>query len=241
MNSVRQEAQVFHRKSAWLVIFVLSALTVSLAQTEKKISLSLEDCLVRAIRTNLEVAVEVINPELARLSVAGAKEKFLPSLSLNFERSHTNQASYSFIQAADQLITTYSDYSAGVSELVPTGGKVNVSVETYKNDSNAQFQTINPYYGSTLTFNLTQPLLKDFGFTASRKEILVAREQPRIAENDFKDVLLKTVYTVDEAYWKLVYSIDSLEVSGSRSSWPRSFSTRTGRRSPSGPWRPRRS
>lgn len=211
--SVRQEAQLAHRKTAWLMILMLAAIAETPAQTAKKISLSLDDCLVRAIRTNLEVAVEVINPQLAGLSVSGAKEKFLPALSFAFQRSHTNQASYSWIQAADQLLSTYSDYSAGVSQLIPTGGKVDLSLESYRNDSNAQFQTINPYYGSTLTFNFTQPLLKGFGFTASRKEILVAENNEKISQNDFKDVLLRTINNVDEAYWNLVYSIDALEVS----------------------------
>jgi outer membrane protein TolC len=181
-------------------------------QTDKKISLSLEDCLVRAVKGNLEVAVEVISPEIARLAVSGAGEKFLPALGLRFRRQNTNQASYSWIQASDKLTATYSDYSAGVEQLIPTGGKLSLSLESTMNDSNTRFQTINPYYGSTLTFDFSQPLLKDFGPKASRNEILIARNNQKISESEFRDVLLRTIYNVDEAYWNLVYSINSLEV-----------------------------
>jgi outer membrane protein TolC len=212
LNFDHQEAQVPYRRMALLILLLIFSFSGLPAQSEKRVSLSLEDCLVRAIQHNLEVAVEVINPELARLSVAGAGEKFLPTLGFSFNSSHTNQASYSWIQASDQLSTKYSNYSAEVSELIPTGGKLSLSVESYMNDSNAKFQTINPYYGSTLTLGFTQPLLRDFGFTASRREILVAQNNQKISENDFRDVLLRTINSVDQAYWNLVYSINSLEV-----------------------------
>jgi outer membrane protein TolC len=212
LNFERQEAQVPYRRMPWLIFLTILAFSGLPAQPAKKISLSLEDCLVRAIKHNLDVAVEVINPELARLSVAGAGEKFLPTLGFNFNASHTNQASYSWIQASDQLSTKYSDYSAEVNQLIPTGGKLSLSVESYKNDSNAKFQTINPYYGSTLTLGFTQPLLRNFGFTASRREILIAQNNEKISENDFRDVLLRTINSVDQAYWNLVYSINALEV-----------------------------
>jgi outer membrane protein TolC len=212
LKSDNQEAQVPYRKIAWRIFLVALIFSSLQAQTAKKISLSLDDCLVRAIKNNLEVAVEVITPELAGLSVSGAKEKFLPALGLSYRRQHTNQASYSWIQSSDKLTATYSDYSAGVDQLIPTGGKLSLSLESYMNDSNTRFQTINPYYGSTLTLDFTQPLLKDFGFRASRKEILVAQNNQKISENEFRDVLLRTIYNVEEAYWNLAYSIDALEV-----------------------------
>ncbi len=195
------------------IALVLISYSGLMAQPEKKISLSLEECLVRAIKSNLEVAVEVISPEIARYQTSGAGEKFLPDLAFNVRRQSTNQASYSWIQASDRLTATYSDYSATLNQLIPTGGRLSLGVESTTNDSNTRFQTINPYYGSTLTFDFTQPLLKDFGSKASRNEILIAQNNQKISESDFRDVLLRTIYSVDEAYWNLVYSIDSLEVS----------------------------
>ncbi|OGD17779.1 MAG: hypothetical protein A2W03_11810 [Candidatus Aminicenantes bacterium RBG_16_63_16] len=208
----RQEAKVPYRERLLGIFLILVSFSGLRAQTEKKISLSLEDCLVRAIKSNLEVAVEIINPEIARLAAAGAGEKFLPALGLRFRRQSTNQASYSWIQASDRLTATYSEYSAGIEQLIPTGGTLSLALESTMNDSNTRFQTINPYHGSTLTFDFSQPLLKDFGPKASRNEILIARNFQKISESDFRDVLLRTIYGVDEAYWNLVYSIDSLEV-----------------------------
>lgn len=213
-NLGRQEAKVPCRERLiGILLVILLPFSGLRAQPEKKLSLSLEECLVRAIRNNLEVAVEVISPEIARLTASEAGEKFLPSLGLSYRRQSTNQASYSWIQSSDQLKATYSEYSVGVEQLIPTGGKLSMSIESTENDSNTRFQTINPYYGSTLTFDFSQPLLKGFGPKISRSEILIARNNQAMSESEFRDVLLRTVYSVDEAYWNLVYSIDSLEVS----------------------------
>jgi outer membrane protein TolC len=209
----RQEAKVPYRERLLGILLIFLSFSGLRAQPEKKISLTLEECLVRAIKGNLEVAVEVMSPEIAKLAAAGAGEKFLPALGLRFRRQSTNQASYSWIQASDSLTATYSAYSAGIEQLIPTGGKLSLGLESTMNDSNTRFQTINPYYGSTLTFDFSQPLLKDFGSKASRNEILVARNNQKISESEFRDVLLRTIYNVDEAYWNLVYSIDALEVS----------------------------
>ena len=185
--------------------------TGSFAQ-QKERTLSLEDCVLKAMKNNLGVAVEVLKPELADLSVSKAKEKFMPSLSFGYGTQSTNTASFSWIDAAEEISTQYNDYSAQLTQLIPSGGEFSVSMYSYKNETNMKFQTINPRYGSRLAFNFTQPLLRNFGFKVSRKEIIIANNNRDISENQFKTVLLNTIYSVEEAYWTLVYSIENLKV-----------------------------
>lgn len=197
-------------------VFVLSVfclVTLSAAQQEEKsLSLSLEDCILKAMENNLGVAIEVLNPELADISVSIANEKFLPNLSFSFNKRDTSSASYSFLDASDQVSTLYANYSAQISQLIPTGGSFSITLDGYQNDTNRRFQTINPRYGSTLTLNFTQPLLKNFGFKMSRREIIVAKNNRGISEENFKRSLQDTIYSVEEAYWNLVYSIEILKV-----------------------------
>ena len=54
--------------------------------------------------------------------------------------------------------------------------------------------------------------IKDFGFNTARKEIIVANNNRDISESQFKDILLQTIYNVEEAYWHLVYRIENLKV-----------------------------
>ena len=103
-------------------------------------------------------------------------------------------------------------YAADFSQLLPTGGTFTLSLDGDKTDSNRSFQSINPRYGGTLTLNFSQPLLRNFGFKMNRREIIIAQNNLDISELDFKNSLQNIVYSVEEAYWNLVYSIENLKV-----------------------------
>ena len=186
--------------------------TVFQGQQEKTISLSLEECILKAMENNLGLAVEVLSPELADISVSLAKEKFMPSLSLSYGIDSNVSPSYSFLDAADEITTDRSDYSAQISQLLPTGGNLSVSLTGYATDSNRSFQTINPRYGGTLRLNFTQPILKNFGFNINRREIRIAQNNSDISETQYRRALQDTIYNVEEAYWNLVNAIENLTV-----------------------------
>jgi outer membrane protein TolC len=199
------------RVSAGLFICLFVMTVATFAQQNTK-SLSLDDCIVDALENNLRIAVEVLNPQIAEVSVTQANEKYLPFLSFGYNNRETNTASYSWIDAADIVRSTYSEYTVYFNQLIPTGGVFNVSLNSYKNDTNRRFQTINPRFGSTLSFTFTQPLLKNFGVSINRREIIIAKNNQEISENEFRQTLLDIIYRVEEAYWNLAYSIENLNV-----------------------------
>ena len=177
----------------------------------QELSLTLEDCILKALKNNLNVAAEVLGPEMARKSVTKATEKFYPVLGLGYGRENRNSGSFSWIDAAEQITTRYNDIASEVELLLPTGTELSASFFSYKNETNQNFQTINPRYGSTLLLGFKQPLLKDFGFNINRREILVARNNRDISEHQLRTVLIETIYRVEEAYWNLVHSIEYLK------------------------------
>jgi len=194
-----------------ICFFSILILTAGAWAQKKEKALSLEDCILKAMENNLNVAVEVLNPELADISVSRATEDFLPSLSFGYSLQNTNSPSFSFIEAEEKISTEYRDYSASIFQRIPTGGEFSISLTSYKNDSNQKFLSVNPRYSSTLRFNFTQPLLKNFGFKISRKEIIIAKNNRDISESQLKGVLMDTIYNVESAYWNFVYSIENLK------------------------------
>jgi len=186
-------------------------LTVGASAQKKEKALSLEDCILKAMQNNLNVAVEVLNPELADISVSLAKEDFLPNLSFGYSLQNTNSPSVSFIEGEKKISTEYKDYSASIFQRIPTGGEFSISLYSYKNDSNQKFLSVNPRFSSTLRFNFTQPILKNFGFKISRKEIIIARNNRAISEGQLRGVLMVTIYNVESAYWNFVHSIENLK------------------------------
>lgn len=175
-------------------------------------SLTLEECILRAVKHNLGVAAQVYDTRRAESGVLRAWEKYIPSVKLDVGRQKQNSPSYSWIDADEATNSSYEDYSGQFTQAIPLGGRFEVSLGAYKNETNARFQTINPRYGSTLSFTLTQPLLKDFGPKIGERGILIARVDRDLAESDLRTALLDIVRSVEDAYWELVYSIEALGV-----------------------------
>lgn len=182
------------------------------SQQEEVLSLTLEECVIKALKDNLNVAVEVINPELADTSVTRAKEVFMPRLDIGFGNQRIANPSSWWLEQADTVINKDLNYSATLVQQIPTGGNFSLSLNNNRYETNSGFQVINPRYGSTLRFGLTQPLLKNFGFKVSRREIIVAQNNLDISINQFEKTLIDTIYSVEEAYWYLVYAIEDYKV-----------------------------
>ncbi len=193
-----------------IILFYFSI--ISPCTGEEILSLSLEDCIVKAMENNLKVAVEVYNPEMADVSVTQAKGLFMPRFDIGYSNRQNENPSYWWIQGAGTVESKYSNYSIALVQQIPTGGNFSLSMTNYRSETNEGFQLINPRYGSTLQFDFTQPLLKNFGYKISRKEIIIAQNNLDISRNQFKLILQDTIYKVQEAYWNLVYTIEDYKV-----------------------------
>ncbi len=201
------------RRIGMTIFLTLFTIGFAFAQQEEKtLSLSLEDCIVKAMKNNIGVAIEILNPELSDIGISLAQEKFLPGLNFSYSQRDTTNASFSFLESTDTVSSIRGSYAAEISQLIPTGGTFSVSFDGYRTETTQRLQTINPRYSTTLTFAFNQPLLRNFGLKITRREIIIARNNMDISENQLKRVLQQTVYDVEEAYWNLVSSIETLKV-----------------------------
>jgi outer membrane protein TolC len=178
------------------------------------LSMSLEECIVKALKDNLGVAIQVLGPEISAEAVNQAREKYIPTLSLSARTQKTENAAFSYLDSpGDSTINRTQNYNfLNASESLPTGGTLNLGFTGYRTSTNSRGITIDPRYGTTLSFNLTQPLLRNFGFKVNRREIMVASNNLGVSEQSLKNTLMTTVYNVESAYWNLVYSIENLDV-----------------------------
>ncbi len=183
----------------------------ALGQETKELTLTLEDSIVRALKNNLNVAAEVINPGLASANVSLAKQMYSPTFQIDLTGNRYEQASTGPFQANETYINNSTSSSASIAQRIPFGGTLQASLSYDYSKSNQLFQSFNPSFQSRLNFILTQPLLKNFGWTVSRREIIVAQNNFEATRSQFKSVLIDTVYSVEAAYWNLVYSIENLK------------------------------
>ena len=178
----------------------------------QELSLTLEDSIVRALKGNLNIAAEVINPGLASAQVSLAKQMYSPTIQFDLSGNHMEQLSTWSLQTSGTYINRSTSTSAAISQKIPFGGSFQASLSyDYTYSPNELFQSYNPRYNSRLNLSLTQPLLKNFGWTVSRREIIIAQNSFELSRSQFKDTLIETVYSVESAYWNLVYAIENLK------------------------------
>lgn len=174
-------------------------------------SLSLADCIRKALEANVDLAIEALNPEMDSASVAEAREKYLPEFGLG--TNFLNQDLPSSWGLEGPTIKTKMDYyQFGVTQRTPLGTELDLGLSTRKTDTSRAYPIVNPAYYSEFRLNLTQPLLRDFGPKANRYPSIKARRQLDVSEAALKTTLLLTVYSVEEAYWNLYYARESLRV-----------------------------
>jgi len=199
-----------------LIAAVLLAAVPVLAQDASKgvLSMSLDECIAKALKDNLGVAIQVLGPQMSAEAVSQTREKYIPTISLSARSAKTENAAYSYLDSpGDSAVSRNQNYNfMSASELLPTGGTLNLGFTGSRTTTNTRGITIDPRYSTTLSFNLTQPLLKNFGFKVNQREILVARNNLGVSEETLRNTLMTTVFNVESAYWNLVYSIENLDV-----------------------------
>ena len=96
-------------KALLIAVIVLGTFAWSFGQEQDIVSLTLEDCILKAMEGNLQVAVEEYKPRLAEASVVQAKGIFFPQLDLTYGKNNTESPSYWWLQGEDTQITKFNN------------------------------------------------------------------------------------------------------------------------------------
>lgn len=193
-----------------LVLFT-SVFLFAQEQKDEEISLTLMDCILKALKDNIDITIDAYNPDISEFAVKRSRETFMPQLNLGYETNSNNQLSNWFVQGT-AYTTERRNYSVGLSQDLVTGGQISLSMSNTATDTTQALVTINPSYYGSLTINFSQPLLKNFGPKINRRSIRQAKNQRDISVFGLKSTLIQKVYEVEEAYWNLVRAIENLKV-----------------------------
>ncbi|OGW04211.1 MAG: hypothetical protein A2W77_03840 [Nitrospinae bacterium RIFCSPLOWO2_12_39_16] len=208
------------------LIFVLtlftvhcSLFTVSWAATrEEKIEsknalfLSLKETVALALKNNLDISIERINPEISKTEITRNEAEFDYNFngSTSVGKNITPSAS-AFADPKEAENEVFS-VSAGINKRSPTGTNYQVSIDTQRTMTNSKYQGLKPQYTSNLNLSVTQNLLKDFGVDVNTAKIKIASHNRDISINQLKGKGITIISQVEEIYWDMVFAIEDLKV-----------------------------
>jgi outer membrane protein len=217
------------RRSLSLIVFVLAANGL-LAQTSTPVQRTTEPVTAvtdqdltnaRALRLSLDEAVRTsmernLGVTLQRYDYLMSGQSLLSQYGLydwyangTLEESINTRASANTLQTGSSR--TYST-DFGITQTIPTGGTYDFRFINDRTSSTAFGTTINPSYGSNLSAAITQPLLRNFGVDITNRNITIARNTLGINRELFRNVLMNTAVSVEQAYLDLEYARRSVDV-----------------------------
>lgn len=201
--------------------------------SDGKLNLSLEDAISLALENNLGVAVAQYTPWLdeANLLLAksgqNGKTAFDPVVTASVNQSQSSTpVNNPFFAGTGSLATgatptnipppavlahTFNanfQYTQGFA----TGTQAQVTFDNQRASSSIAIDLFNPDVQSTLTVELTQPLLNGFGKIANTRYIIEAKNTVKVGESQFAQQLITTVTQVATDYWELVYARENVKV-----------------------------
>jgi outer membrane protein TolC len=195
------------------------------------VGLSLENAVGMALLRNPNLALSASNVRIARYRVVQAKSNF--DLHLNVEPSSsyyvqppenlffagpgeqgkyliTPAPGFSFTPAPfyttgpGNIIQHQYSFQSGVNGQTVNGMQYSASISQIRTYNNTIINTFNPYYQAILNLSATQPLLKNAGMNAVKRQLKLS---VITADSDEAQALLdasNTIAQVEDSYWDLV-------------------------------------
>ncbi len=192
-------------KNILLIVLCLVIYTDSLISLDTNNNLKLQDSITYALKNNIDLKIEILDYKISNKDVSAGKALFIPTLLLNAEKTKTKNPSSSLLDGADISESQSLAFNFKLEQNLPFGGNASLYFNENRNETNNSFANLNPQFNALVQFSLTQPLLKGFGSTVTRKNILISIQTNKGSFFRLKEKVLETVYNVENAYWDLVY------------------------------------
>jgi outer membrane protein TolC len=113
----------------------------------------------------------------------------------------------------DKIDQNDTNLSLGIKQKMLTGGSYDLKFDTNRNSVAGETNFLfNPSYASNLRFDLTQPLLRNFGPTITKVQITLAQNAADVEQLTLVNQVLSVIAQVEQAYWELVFARENLKV-----------------------------
>ena len=105
-----------------------------------------------------------------------------------------------------------NQYNFGVGQGFSPGTTVSVNWDNTRSSSSNQVNLFNPSVQSSLYLNISQQLLNGFGTFVNHRNILIAKNNRKIADLAFAQQAITTVTGAITAYYELAYARENVKV-----------------------------
>ena len=193
-----------------------AAATMQAAEPEGPVrQLSIDEAVELALKNNLGLEIERLNPQIEQEAIAQARAPYLPVLGSQLRMNSTTTQPRDFTEG-DQPFTTdgLSGSLTFTQQSIPwTNGFFSATWNSSRQTiENAFAPRFNPSIGASFILQAQQPLLRNFLVNPVRNQVEQAVLSRQIADVNLRERVVGTERNVRQAYWQLVGAIERLDV-----------------------------
>ncbi len=193
------------------------------------VGISLQDAIAMALLKNPNLAVSASNVRIARYTIVEVKGTYDVQLQLKpsssfyvqppqnaFVAGPGNLGRYTptpgpgftpsviYTTGPGNIIQHQSAFQYGIGGQTENGMTYEAGIQQSRTYNNTIFNAYNPYYLATLNLAVTQPLLKNAGMTAGKRQLKLAFVNADASAAQALIDASNTISQVEDAYWNLV-------------------------------------
>ena len=184
------------------------------------VGISLQDAIAMSLLNNPKLAVSASNFRVARYNIVQVKGAYDVALHLEPQSNFSVNPPVNFLDAGPGEVGNYpggvatagpgnivqhqSSTGYGVGGETENGTSYQAGITQSRTYNNTTFNAYNPYYLASLNLAVTQPLLKNAGMNATKRQLKVAFIN---ADADTAQTLIDastTISQVENTYWDLL-------------------------------------
>ncbi len=178
------------------------------------LTMTLFDAVKLALENNREIEVERINVQQSEFDLFAARGTRDVQLGVSsFFENRTVPVGSVLGGGPNGAVTTRS-YNTDLSaqQLLSTGGQWNAQITNARSNTNSIFASLNPQYNSAFTFQLRQPLARNFSIDDARRRIRFAQRRLDLSDTQFRQRAIEIIARVQRSYWDLVFALRDLQI-----------------------------
>ena len=180
------------------------------------VQLTVDDAIKLALDRNLDIAVQRLNPSTFDYSIAGLRAVYKPTLTSQLSHQAATNPSTSTISGAavgtgiEQGTTLFNGGLA--QNLRWGGGAFAATLNNNKQTTTSLTSLFNPLFNTNWSAQYTQPLMRNRTIDGNRQQLVITKLNQDISEIQLQSLIINTVSNVRNAYWDLVFAVQSVDV-----------------------------
>lgn len=184
-----------------------------------KLRLTLRDAVVLTLENNSQIRVQETQVESSKFLLLETHAPFDPTITASYNVNDSVTPPVTALQGTGGVNVNFKNTTQfaqfNYTQVFPTGTNFQAILNSANNFANNEFYLFNPYITSILTFQVTQPLLRNAWLFPNQAPILIARRNLEQSRASFTAEVNNNILQAVGQYWAVVEARGNLEVAQS--------------------------